>query len=57
MVVERVPMQLVPLLPHHAEAVPHVAAVDKHTVVGADNLTAAAGRTSNLSTPRVKQPH
>jgi hypothetical protein len=47
MVVERVPMQLVPLLPHHAEAVPRAAAVDKHTAVVADNLTAAAGPTSS----------
>jgi hypothetical protein len=47
MVVERVPMQLVPLLPRHAEAVPHEAAVDKHMVVGADNPTAAAGPTSS----------
>jgi len=43
MVVERVPMQLVPLLPRHAEAVPHEAAVDKHMVVGAGQSHGGGG--------------
>jgi hypothetical protein len=65
MVGERVPVQLVPrpTLRRHAEAVHHAAVADKHTAVVAVNLMAAvvnlmaAGPTSNLSPPRVKQPH